>query len=446
MGRKHNQYGWFEGSPHSYQKLVEDYPEVQFFSQSYPKSSRSGYLYSLEYFLKINKLNPTEALKLTEEQAKKAIMKAVLKKQESGSYGSGRRIYYSVRRFFELHDKEIKFNRSQRKALMKWKPVKIAKQHIPSKLEIYRAVDSISKKTKVQPSRNKAIILCLWESGVRGSCLCSWKYGLVKDRLSEVPLTVKVVANRPKGVHDVGEDTKLSGYKLQHYFTFLGKEAVQALRDYIKARKKYDRWEPKDSDYLFTTAGTVSRGKQLNPKHLNSMIKTAFSQIGIAPDSVWTHVLRKAFRKTLYKSGIDPDISEALMGHKLGQSRTAYFDYNDKDFLREQYESVNWSRYPIKELETEVSKLQENGKSKDERIKELEQKLEYIKSPQYVKDLMSKITTESFVTSKPSRPVKTHQVKVALDDGTKLAEYMRKGYSPIYSDDKIWILEKEVEE
>ena len=444
--RSHKEHGWFNSSPKSYEKLLEDFEEVQLFAQSFTKSSRSGYLYALEFFLNHNKLNPTEALNLSDNEVKTAIRKAILKKQEAGSHASGRRIYYSLKRFYELHDREFTFNSAQKKLMLKWTPKKVANQHVPIKSEIYRCVDAVPRKDIVQQSRSRAVILCLWQSGVRSSCLCSWKYGMFKDGLNpnEAPITLKIVANRDIGVHDVGEDTKLSGYKLSHYFTFLNREAVEALRDYVEARKKYEGWVPEDSDYIFVTAGTASRGKRLNSKHLNAIIKTAFEQINIDPNSIWTHVMRKSFRKTLYKSGVDPDISESLMGHKLGQSRTAYFDYNDVDFLRQQYASVNWARYPIKELEESVSKLEQNGKSKDEKIKELENQLTYFRSPKFVEDLMNNIKeTSKFEDEKPSKPKKVDQVKVRLDDGKRLAELMRKGYAPTYSDDEIWILEKE---
>jgi site-specific recombinase XerD len=445
--RNHSKHGWFESSPHSYQKLVDDYPEVQTFSQSFSDKSRSGYLYALEFYLSTNNLTPTEALALPDEEIKKSIIKAVIKKQESGAHASGRRIYYALKRFFELFDREVRFNRTQRRTLMKWSPVKVAKQHIPSKSEIYRAVDAVPKKDMVQQLKTRSILLSLWQSGVRGSCLCSWKYGMFRGKLDNDVTTIKVVANRPRGVHNVAVDTKLSGYKLSHYFTFLGKEAVLALREYIEARKKYDSWEPKDSVFIYVTTGTVSRGKKLNAKHLNDVVKTAFGQIGIPEDSVWTHLLRKSFRKTLYKSGVEPDVAEALMGHKLSGSRTAYFDFADTEFLKAEYAKANWERYPIKELESKISKMEENGKSKDKRIQELEKQLAYFKSQDFVTDLMKNLSESgiTFEVKKSSKPKKVLREKVKLVDGKRLAELMRKGYSPVYSDNEIWILEKEID-
>ncbi len=444
--RTHVEHGWFNSGPRSYEKLIEEYEQVQLFSQSFTNSSRSGYLYALEFFLNHNNLNPTEALKLSDSKAKTAIRKAILKKQEVGSHASGRRIFYSVKRFYELHDRELYFNPAQKKLLLKWVPKKVAKQHVPSKSEIYRVVDAVPRKDPVQQSRSRATILCLWQSGVRSSCLCSWKYGMFKDKLnlSEAPLTIKIVANRDIGTHDVGEDTKLSGYKLSYYFTFLNREAVEGLRGYIESRKKHEGWIPKDSDYIFVTAGTVSRGKRLNAKHLNAIVKTAFEQIGIDPESIWTHVIRKSFRKILYRSGVDPDVSEALMGHKLSQSKTSYFDFKDVDFLRQQYASANWARLPIRRLEETVSKLEINGKDKDTKIKELENQLTYFRSPKFVEDLMNNIKeTTKFEAEKPSKPKKIITKVIKIGDKEAFLKLNKEGYALASSDDEYFVMEKE---
>ena len=442
--RAHGKHGWYKSGPKSYDNLLEEYNEVQLFAQSYPENSKSGYLYAIEYFLNENKFNPKEALDLEDEQIKSTIMKAVLKKKSEGANASAKRIYYATKRFYELHNKEIHFNRTQRQTMMRWKPTKIAKQHIPNREEIYRSVDAIPRKDRVQQTRSRAIVLCLWQSGVRGSCLCSWKYGMFRDKLnpSEGPITIKVVSNRPKGVNDVAQDTKLSGYKLSHYFTFLNKEAVEALREYVEARRKYEKWEPKDSDFVFVTAGTVSRGRKLDSKHLNAIVKTAFEQINIDPDSIWTHLLRKSFRKSLYKGGVEPDVAEALMGHKLTGSKSAYFDYGDTKFLRQQYSTAEWERFPIEKLEHKVTKLRENQKSKDERIAELEKQIQYFKSPDFAKDIVKGI----YATSKPLK-IETNEPtdikKIPKNDMEQFIELRKKGYNITYENETYLIMEKD---
>jgi len=62
------------------------------------------------------------------------------------------------------------------------------------------------------------------------------------------------------------------------------------------------------------------------------MVKAAARAIGLDPRSVWTHTLRKSFRKVLNATpDLDEDTKEALMGHSLPGSRGNYFDVHDID-------------------------------------------------------------------------------------------------------------------
>jgi len=165
------------------------------------------------------------------------------------------------------------------------------------------------------------------------------------------------------------------------------------------------------------------------------------------------HSLRKFFRT---KIGLDLDVTHALMGH---------VEYLDEAYLRQDQDNIaqaylevmsNVSVYAIENtelkqetqnLKKEVQKLRDKEITKDEKITQLEKQLEYFKSPQFTKDLISEIETTNFTLKEPpKKPVKTHKVKVKLDDGKRLAKLMREGYTPTYSDNEIWILEKEIED
>jgi len=309
-------------------------------------------------------------------------MKAVAKKQGEKSYAAARRMFYVTRRFLELNGRELIFNKTQRKLLLKREPKKSSREHVPTREEIYRMADSFPDKGPIQKARGKAVVLCLWQSGVRANCLCSWTYGIFKNQLYPEPksiVSIKVVANREPGVNDCAVDSKLSSYSVNYYYTFLAKEAVDALRGYLEERKKQG-WTPKDSDPVFATYGTVktNNGKPLNPQHVIEIVKNAAHQVGIPRESTWTHLLRKAFRKTLYGSGVDPDVAEALMGHKLGASKTSYFDYHDVEFAKKEYAKGNWMPISIAKFEaleekiTELRKAQDDNAGLQSRVKKLE--------------------------------------------------------------------------
>lgn len=327
---------------------------------------------------------------MEDAEIKKCIRKAVLQKHQEGSYASAKKMFYVVRRFLELNDREVHFNKTEKKLLLKRIPKKIGKEYVPTREDIYRMVDAFPNKGPLQWRRGKAIILCLWQSGVRVNCLCSWTYGIFKDQLwnGELPIEIKVVANRPKGVYNVSQDTKLSAYSVNYYYAFLAKEAAEALRNYLDERIKHG-WVPKDNDPVFVTHGTASQGKSLNAQHVIGIVKNAAKQIGIDPATIWTHCLRKAFRKTLYASGVDPDIAEALMGHKLGASRGSYFDYHDVNFVKESYLRAHWDRLGLDRLrkmekeivelrksKQELDMLKQNGYQKAEKLEKLLERIE----------------------------------------------------------------------
>jgi len=338
-------HGWFKPGERSYAPLLKS-AAVDLLAKSYPPTAMPGQLYLFKYFLELNKVGPEELLGWGDVEIKQAVRRACLQKNSEEKFASARRVFYVVNRFLELNNKAVTFNRSERRQLFKRRAKKISRQHIPTKEEIYRMADSFPNKGLRQKARGKAIILCLWQSGVRASCLCSWLYGMFKDQLYpeiQVPVRIKVVAYRQKGVTNCGVDTKLSAYNVSYYYTFLHREGAEALRSYIGERRA-DGWQPEDSSPIFVTEGTASINKPLTGQHLVEIVKNAAKQIGIKPDTVWTHCLRKAFRKTLYRSGLDPDVAEALMGHKLAASRGSYFDYHDESFAAEQYKRGSWGR------------------------------------------------------------------------------------------------------
>ena len=394
-----DEYGWFKKGQHSYAPLLRC-KAVDLLSKSYPVSSRAGNLYQLKWFLEYNSLSPEEFLSLDEKEVKKAIVSACLAKNGEGKT-STRRMFYVVMRFLALNGEPVDFTRQERKIFLKrGVRKKIAKQYIPTKEDIYRMADSFPNKGELQRKRGEALILCLWQSGVRGGCLCSWTWTIFKDQLYptvKTPIPIKVVAERPEGVYDVAVDTKISAYEVSYYFTFIHEEAAKALKDYLDERMKRG-WQPKDEDPVFVTEAVNRRGTTLKPALLTEIVKTGAKQIGIDPDSIWTHCLRKAFRKTLYASGVDPDIAEALMGHKLNASRGSYFDYHDLSFTKREYMRGFWSRISldrVKELEESVAKV----KTYEKRIEELEQKnLElkhrlngYVLSDSQVQELLRRI-------------------------------------------------------
>lgn len=395
MMRDRGVHGWFSAGPRRYDDLLKD-PCVRVLWDSYGEKSKSrvSAFYQFVHFLEINDLTPRDLLELSDREVKAAIKRAVLQKNSEGKYSAARVMFYTVLRFLELNGREISFGRREKRLLLKRVPNKIVRQHVPTREEIYRMVDSFPRKNKRQWLRGRAIILCLWQSGVRASCLCSWTFGIFEDQLYpriKVPVRIKVVANRPEGIYNVAEDTKLSLYDVNYYYAFLHREAAEALKDYLDARME-DGWEPKPQDFVFVTEGNIeeAKNKPLTPAHINEIVKTAAYQIGLNPKAIWTHCLRKAFRKTLYQGGLDPDVCEALMGHKLPASRGSYFDYHDLSFVEEEYLKAPWERLDLNHLRKLEKEIIEMQKSKEERIKELEEEIAELRKIMVERDELKK--------------------------------------------------------
>ena len=378
--RKRDEMGRLLPEPRNFTPLLRC-EAVKMFADTYPTDrARNSALHTLKWFLDFNSVGPEELLSMSDDEIKMCIKKACLAKAAEGKGEMSRFLYYVVQRFLTVNNRIIQFTRTEKKQLFKKKPKRIAKQYIPTREDIYRMVDSMPRINYRQWLRNRALILCLWQSGVRNNCLVSWTWGIFKNQLypePKIPVEIKVVASRPEGVYDVAQDIKLSKYNVQYYYTFLHKEAAHALKAYLDARME-DGWKPKDSDPIWVTEAQNCKGNPMSIEDVRRIVKTAAKQIGIPSDRIWPHCLRKAFRKTLYESGVDPDVAEALMGHKLPGSRGNYFDYHDKDFVKKEYMKGFWDRIGInriRKLEKEFVEIEKHSKELEKENKELKEKI-----------------------------------------------------------------------
>jgi len=138
-------------------------------------------------------------------------------------------------------------------------------------------------------------------------------------------------------------DTKLSGYGLDYYYTFLQVEAAQALREYLNYRISQEG-ALRDNDFIFKSIfQNRAYNERLSEVRVLRVVKNSTKRISLDPRCVWTHAIRKSFRKVLNASPIDEDTKEALMGHRLTGSRDNYFDSHDLDEIARKYMQANFS-------------------------------------------------------------------------------------------------------
>jgi site-specific recombinase XerD len=371
-------HGLWVGTSKSYDFLL-DSPVVKLWIDSYtsPKT-RDDYLRCLELVVKETGRSPEELLALSPSEARREVVSVSQGLVKEEKYTYARQVLTVLKGFFEVNDKVLKLHRSDRvKKIRK----KVRYEHIPSSEEIYRMVDASPR------IRDKAILLCLFQSGVRVGCLIRWKVGTVKPHLFpniEVPVPLKIT-------NDL--DTKLSGYELGYYYTFLGHEAAQALKDYLEERiSKEGRF--RDDDYIFKGLTRRATRGRLHDKDIRAIVKSAAKSIGINPKSVWTHLIRKSFRKVLNQSDLDEDTKEALMGHRLPGSRANYFDYHDISEITRKYLTCNFGKtqrtLSREEVRTEVIAAL-LGKISDTELAPTAQKLGI--TPQQIRAIIRRIST-----------------------------------------------------
>lgn len=328
---QHDEHGWFQGGSRSYDWLLK-FKIVRDWIDSYTApNTRKLKLYQFEKVMKAAKLqDPAQLLKLSDLEAKNLVKRVAQSYLQRGKAGWARQIWITMRGFYEAHDREIKLKRAERFRTPPRRKVSI--EYVPMKPDVYRMAELSNT------LRNKSVILSLFQSGVRVGCLCKWTYDMVADQLYpelQVPVQLRITPEL---------DSKLNLYGLDYYVTFLGAEAAEALRDYIESRKRQG-WKPKPKDPIYIPESNVSRHPRLDTGSVWEVVKASAEKAGLKSEGIWTHTLRKSFRKVLNSSPIDEDTKEALMGHKLPGSRGSYFDYHDLDEVSQKYQQADFGRH-----------------------------------------------------------------------------------------------------
>jgi site-specific recombinase XerD len=205
--------------------------------------------------------------------------------------------------------------------------------------------------------RDRAIILTLFQSGMDVSTLCSLKYGDLAEGLDKDESPLKLELYRPKtGVE---------------YYTFLGKDAIQALRAYVadmKARSvDFDNGSP-----LFLK----ERGKQaLTTNLVQNMMKDVAVRSGLVDEKnngkafnpLSPHALRESFGSLMINSGVPDTIVDFWLGHSIGEMAEAYksvqYESLKQIYLeREKLLSISAVGVDVEEIEAKLRVEVEEGK------------------------------------------------------------------------------------
>jgi len=175
--------------------------------------------------------------------------------------------------------------------------------------------------------RDRAIILVNFQGGMDASTLCSLNYEDVTQAIETGEHPFKLELLRKKTDNE--------------YYTFLGKDAVEALQAYV-ADKKARGFEMEAKEPLFTKE-TSGFGERITPNLIQNIMKEVAISSGLVKKNngntfnpLGSHALRESFSKIMMNSGVPKAIVDFWLGHTRSNLDTAYMTVDEKK-AREMY-------------------------------------------------------------------------------------------------------------
>jgi integrase len=295
-----------------------------------------------------------------------------------------------LKMFFRVNgfkgEKELEVERYHQPARYRKRP-----EYVPTSEEIFKMAYSAGS------SKNKAMVLALYTSGLRNSTLRAVLYGDIEEELQKNEVVKISVTPEMKRVED---DACKNGIA---YYTFISKETVQALKEYL-AQRVLEYGSIEDTEPLFISTSTnvppqVRRHTLVKKRSLDELVKRAAKNAGIPNwKDVYPHCLRKAFESALRNAGLDLKDQEFLMGHILAGTMDTYYDKTKVEQLRPKYAKVNF--FPERGLTEDDRKRQMLDTARlygysDDKIKKIEDALAKYKHVDEALEEIRKLSLES---------------------------------------------------
>ena len=210
--------------------------------------------------------------------------------------------------------------------------------------------------------RDKAIILFMFQGGFDISTLSSIDYGDVARELDEGedgdgdPLMITVVREKEE----------------VEYFTFVGKDAIDAVKAYLDERKHKGE-ELTYQSPLFVKEGKKKRkGERITPNLVQNMLRGVAMASGVVSKEAMNsadfnparpHALRAGFSTVLRLNGFSDMLVEFMLGHSVPYNGAYLIPPPEK--IREMYRDVE-PQLSVNEATKSVSDLE---KRMDEKMK-----------------------------------------------------------------------------
>jgi len=205
--------------------------------------------------------------------------------------------------------------------------------------------------------RDRAIILTLFQGGMDVSTLCSLQYRDVAEGLKTDEHPLKLELFRRK-----------SGTE---YYTFLGKDAVEAIRAYLADVKSRGRRFKHETPLFLKERGTIG----LTTNLVQNMMRTVALKSGLIDEEnngkafnpLGPHALRESFGSIMINSGVPDTIVDFWLGHTIGEMAKAYkgvqLESLKQIYLeREKLISISKAKVDVEEIEAKLRVEVEEGK------------------------------------------------------------------------------------
>jgi len=306
-------------------QFIDENARVKEWLESRPLNTKKNYALALRRFCKFSDITPEKFQDMGRKEARDLVWEYVKTLRDRPSVAH--MTMASLKSFYRNHDGERLPFDSQigGKHYIQMRRKKASFEHIPTNEEVFQIADHCIS------LRDKAIVLVLFQSGIRVNGLTRLKYGMVRKGIqkNKVPIRLRITDSI---------DTKLRRTRTGFYDAFIGKESVEMLRRYCEAEHEGS----KDEDLLFPSKRTKNG---LTIYNIWKNIKKAIRRAGLDEETIWVHSLRKAFKRQIRRSNINHDYSELLMGHVLGEAQENYVHRNEIiEELEQAYVKVDLSR------------------------------------------------------------------------------------------------------
>lgn len=345
-----------------WERYIEAHPEVKAWLMNRPEHTQRNFAGHLAKFCKAIDMTPEEWRRLDKFEARDLAWKFIrpfIREHSTiaKSYLTALKSWYR-----NLDGEQLPFDSSRGgKHYFMVSHHKRSTEHIPNKPEMYQIIDMASS------LRDKAILLFLFQTGVRVNVLEHLTYGDVSNQLNQDILTLKITPRL---------DHKLRGRNISFYYSFLNGEGTETLKRFCELKHA----KSQNDTPLFTTKGK----KPVNQKWIWRVVKMCVERAGFNPKNITTHTIRKAFRKIVRRADLDDDDKEQLMGHVLRGSREAYYDRKDVELIKEAYLKCNFSReVPLsnhQRMKKEITEL-------SSKVQQLEAQQQILVTPQFQSSL-----------------------------------------------------------